>query len=90
MVSIKPAAEETKTTPSLKTIEGLLLKHNIKLDSDIFIEEWPDGIFIRKKKATIWDFAGKIKAEGSVEEERESMLDAAVAHAMGDSEIDVR
>ncbi|MCL2010896.1 MAG: hypothetical protein FWG71_10205 [Synergistaceae bacterium] len=46
----------------------------------------PGGIFIRKKKAVIWDFVGKIKATGSVEEERESMIEAAIVHAMGEEE----
>ena len=72
----------------MTTIKKLLLKHDMKLDDSIFVEEWPDGIFIRKQKATIWDFVGKIKATGSIEEERESMIEAAVAHAMGESEKD--
>ena len=70
----------------MMTIEGLLSRHDMKLDDSIFVEEWPDGIFIRKKKAVIWDFVGKIKATGSVEEERESMIEAAIAHAMGEDE----
>jgi hypothetical protein len=63
-----------------------LLKHDIKPTDKVFVEEWPDGIFIRKQKVTIWDFVGKVKATGSVEEERESMIEAAVAHAIGDDE----
>ena len=73
------------TPPSqTMTIENLLIKNDMKLDESVFVEERPDGIFIRRKKNTIWDFVGKIKATGSVEEERESMIEAAVAHAMGD------
>ena len=80
--------KNTAVTPpsQMITIEKLLIKHDMKLDDSILVEEWSDGIFIRKKKATIWDFVGKIKATGSVEEERESMIEAAVAHAMGESE----
>ena len=81
--------KETVIPPSqMMTIEKLLAKNDMKLDDSIFVEEWPDGIFIRRKKATIWDFVGKIKATGSVEEERESMIEASIAHAMGDRETD--
>jgi hypothetical protein len=52
----------------------------------VLSEEWPNEMFIRKQKATIWDFVGKIKATGSVEEEKESMIEAAIAHAMGEDE----
>jgi hypothetical protein len=38
------------------------------------------------KIGTIWDFVGKIKATGSAEEERESMIEAAVAHAIDEDE----
>ena len=79
--------KETVTpTSQMMTIRKLLSKHDMKLDDSIFVEEWPDGMFLRKKKASIWDFVGKIQATGSIEEERESMIEAAVAHAMGDSE----
>jgi hypothetical protein len=43
-------------------------------------------ILTPKRKPTIWDFVGQIKAAGSIEEERESMIEAAVAHAMGEDE----
>ena len=72
----------------MMTIEKFLAKHDMKPDDSVLVEEWPDGIFIRRKKATIWDFVGKIKATGSVEEERESMIEAAIAHAMCESETD--
>ena len=79
--------KETVIPPSqMMTIEKLLARHDMKLDDSILVEELADGIFIRKNKASIWDFVGKIKATGSVEEERESMIEAAVAHAMGDDE----
>ena len=91
MTSKNTAMGETVMPPSqMITIENLLLKHDMKLDDSIFVEEWPDGIFIRRKKNTIWDFVGKIRATGSVEEERESMIEAAVAHAMGNSEENLR
>ena len=73
-------------TSQMMTTEKLLSKHDMKLDDSIFVEEWPDGMFIRRKKATIWDFVGKIKATGSVEEERESMIEAAIDHTIGNNE----
>jgi len=91
MTSKGIVAKETVTPASqIMTIGRLLIKHDMKPDDSIFVEEWPDGIFIRRKKASIWDFVGKIKATGSVEEERESMIETAVAHAMGNSEEDGR
>ena len=85
MTSKNTVMKEIVTSPSkMMTIENLLIKNDMKLDESVFVEERPDGIFIRRKKNTIWDFVGKIKAAGSVEEERESMIEAAVAHAMGD------
>ena len=87
MTSKNVVVEEAVAFPSqTMTIERLLIKHDMKLNDSILVEEWPSGIFIRKKKATIWDFVGKIKANGSVEEERESMIEAAIAHAIGDGE----
>jgi len=88
MTSKNTVAKETVPTSQMMTIGRLLIKHDMKLDDSIFVEEWPEGIFIRRKKATIWDFVGKIKANGSVEDERESMIEAAVAHAIGESEKD--
>ena len=70
----------------IMTLESLLARHDMKPADKVFVEEWTDGIFIRKQKAAIWDFVGKIKATGSAEEERESMIEAAVAHAMGEDE----
>ena len=86
----KNTVTKENVTPSSQTmtIKRLLIKHDMKLDDPIFVEELPDGIFIRKKKTTIWDFVGKIKAAASVEEERESMIEAAVAHAMGEGDKD--
>jgi hypothetical protein len=84
------AQETTKPQSEIMAIERLLLKHDIKLDDSTLIEVWPNGIFIHKKKATIWDFVGKIKAIGSIEEEREAMIEAAVAHAMGEDEEERR
>jgi len=84
----KETLDKEPLTPlgQMMTIEGLLIKHDMKLDDSILVEEWPDGIFIHKKKVTIWDFVGKIKATGSVEEEKKSMIEAAVAHAMGEDD----
>jgi hypothetical protein len=78
----------TQESPSgqIMTLESLLARHDIKPSDKVFVEEWTDGIFIRKQKATIWDFVGNIKATGSVEEERESMIEAAIAHAIGEDE----
>jgi hypothetical protein len=58
----------------IMTLEKLLVRHDMKPTDSLFVEEWPDGIFIRKQKVSIWDLAGKIKASGSVEEEREYMI----------------
>jgi hypothetical protein len=85
MTSRNTVMKKNVTPPSqTMTIENLLIKNDMKLDESVFVEERPDGIFIRRKKNTIWDFVGKIKATGSVEEERESMIEAVVAHAIGD------
>ena len=85
MIRGNSAAQESPPG-QIMTLESLWARHDMKPDDKVFVEEWTDGIFIRKQKATIWDFIGKIKSTGSVEEERESMIEAAIAHAIGEDE----